>query len=91
MEDDLKITTTTKLIMPDTDIMTTPWGTKVQAGDFVKVMEEYYALSPQEQKNEKNAWVSLISEMMGARDDGLKIVDIELATDGTRTVKFIYR
>ena len=91
IEDDMKVTTTTKLVTPDTDVVTTPWGTTVKANDVTKVLEEYYALSLEDRTNEKNAWVALISKMMGEREDGLKIVDIELAPDGSRQVKFVYR
>lgn len=90
-EGDMEITETVKKIDSTTDILTTPWGTKVGAKDVLKVLEEYYALSPEDKQKEKEAWVSLISSMMGEREDGLKIVDIVLSPTGSREIKFVYR
>lgn len=90
VEEDLQITETVKKVDPDTDTLTTPWGIKVKANDIVKVLEEYYSLSDEDKEKEKSAWVELISGMMGQKD-GLKIIDIELSSTGSRDVKFIYR
>lgn len=91
VKDDIQITETVKVIDTDTDFLTTPWGTKVKATDIVKVLDEYYSLSKEEREKEKQIWVDLISKMMGEREDGLKVVDIELSLDGSKGIKFIYR
>lgn len=91
IEGDLQITETAKQLDETTDILTTPWGTKVKANEVIKVLEEFYSLSDEDKIKEKSVWVELISKMMGERKDGLKIVDIELAKDGSRQVKFVYR
>lgn len=91
IEDDMQITETAKKIDSTTDVLTTPWGTKVKANDVIKVLEEYYALSQEDKDKEKLAWVELISTMMGQREDGLKIVDIIMSPTGSREVKFVYR
>jgi len=91
IEDDLEITETAKQIDEDTETITTPWGTEVKAGDIVRVLEEYYALSKEHQEREKEAWIFLISKMMGEREDGLKVVDIILSPNGSREIKFVYR
>lgn len=88
---DLEITETVKKVDPTTDFLTTPWGSKVKSGDVVRVLEEYNSLPIEDQEREKKAWVQLISSMMGTREDGLKIVDIEMSPYGNRSVKFIYR
>lgn len=88
---DLEIVETAKEIDETTDTMTTPWGSKVDAKDVFTVLEEYYSLSEEDKEREKDAWVALVSKMMGEREDGLKVVDIELAPDGSRGIKFVYR
>ena len=77
-EGDMQITETAKKVDETTDILTTPWGTKVKANDVISALEEYYSLSPEDKIAEKAAWVELISKMMGENKEGLKIVDIEL-------------
>jgi predicted CopG family antitoxin len=91
VEGDMQFTETAKQVDPDTDILTTPWGTKVNAHDVTRVLDEYYSLSKEDQEREKKSWVELISKMVGQREDGLKIVDIELAADGSKRIRFIYR
>ena len=88
---DMKITETAKEIDETTDTLTTPWGTKVKANDVITVLEEYYALSPEDRENEKDAWVSLVGKMMGKNEEGMTVVDIQLAPDGSRGIKFVYR
>lgn len=90
-EGDLQITETAKKIDETTDTLTTPWGTKVKANDVIKILEEFYVLSAEDKAKEKPIWVELISKMMGQNKDGLKIVDIEMAADGSKNVKFVYR
>jgi hypothetical protein len=90
-KDDMEFTETVKKIDKTTSVLTTPWGTKIKANDITKVLDEYYSLSPEDREREKPVWVSLISSMAGQREDGLKIVDIELALDGSKQVRFIYR
>jgi hypothetical protein len=90
-EGDMQITETAKKVDETTDTLSTPWGTKVKANDVVKVLEEYYALSAEDKEKEKPVWVELISKMMGQNENGLKIVDIEMAKDGSKNVKFVYR
>lgn len=90
-EGDMEVTETIKKVDQTTDILTTPWGTKVKANEIIKVLDEYYSLTPEYRESEKTAWVSLISTMVGQREDGLKIVDIELASDGSKQIKFVYR
>lgn len=91
VDGDMQITETAKKIDYDTDIFTTPWGTQVKADDIVAVLEQYHALSQEDRDKEKDAWVELVSNMMGENDNGLKIVDIIMAPDGSRNVKFVYR
>ena len=88
---DCKITETVKEIAEDTDFITTPWGTRVKANDVTSVLEEFYSLSPEERENEREAWVGLISKIMGQNKDGLKIVDVKFDPNGSRAVRFIYR
>lgn len=90
-EGDLEVTETAKEINKTTDYLTTPWGSKVKANDVITVLEEYYALSDEDKEKEKDAWVSLVSSMIGEREDGLKVVDIILSPTGTREIKFVYR
>jgi len=91
IEGDMEITETAKVIDNETDVFVTPWGSKVKAKDVIKVLDEYYSLSSEDKISEKKVWVELISKMMGQNEAGLKIVDIELAKDGSKNIKFIYR
>jgi hypothetical protein len=91
VEGELEITEKAKYIDETTNVYITPCGTKVKAKDIINVLEEYYNLTPSDRNREKSIWVELISKMIGTREDGLKIVDIELAENGEKQIKFVYR
>lgn len=80
----------TRVVKDGDKTIETPWRTKVEANDLIRVLEEYYALSPEDQQKEKNAWVELLNKMMGTREDGKKMVDVELNPNNSRDITFIY-
>ena len=55
IEGDLQVTKSVYKIDPNTDFVTTPWGTRVKADDVVKVLEEYYSLPEKDKESEKQA------------------------------------